>query len=124
MSLKKIFAPRHLLLGFLAVACSAFGADLGRGKPEDVGLSSERLRRIQEVLGAKVKAGEIPGYVGLVARHGKVVYLEANGVQDPNTKQPMARDSIFRIFSMTKPVTSVAAMILVEEGKMKLADPV
>ncbi|MFN0314603.1 MAG: serine hydrolase domain-containing protein, partial [Burkholderiales bacterium] len=116
--------PRNLFLGFLALASTAFGADLGRGKPEDVGLSSQRLGRIQEVLGAKVKAGEIPGYVALVARRGKVVYYEANGVQDPNAKTPMARDSIFRIFSMTKPVTSVAAMMLVEEGKMKLGDPV
>ena len=64
------------------------------------------------------------GYVALVARRGKVVYYEAYGVQNPNTKKAMSRDAIFRIYSMTKPITSVAAMILVEEGKIRLSDPV
>ncbi len=124
MSLKKISLPKYLFLAILAVAFSAFGADLEKARPEDVGLSAKRLNRIEEVLGAKVKAGEIPGYVALVARRGKVVYFEANGVQNPNTGKPMSRDSIFRIYSMTKPITSVAAMILVEEGKIRLSDPV
>lgn len=124
MSLKKNSLSKYFFLAVLAVACSAFGADLEKAKPEDVGLSSQRLNRIEEVLGAKVKAGEIPGYVALVARKGKVVYFEANGVQDPNSKKPMSRDSIFRIYSMTKPITSVAAMMLVEEGKIKLSDPI
>ena len=106
------------------VAFAVLAADLPRAKPESVGLSSERLESIRKVIGAKVDAGEIPGYVALVARHGKVVYFEAYGVQNPNTKKPMSRDAIFRIYSMTKPITSVAAMILVEEGKIKLADPV
>ncbi len=120
--------PLYLLRVLLAVALSAtisvFGADLERAKPEDVGLSSQRLARIDEVLGAKVKAGEIPGYVALVARRGKVVYHVAAGMQDPTTKKPMAPDSIFRIYSMTKPITSVAAMMLVEEGKIRLGDPI
>ncbi len=109
-------------LWFIAVAVLA--ADLPRAKPESVGLSSERLENIRKVLGAKVDAGEIPGYVALVARHGKVVYFDAYGVQNPNTKKAMSRDAIFRIYSMTKPITSVAAMILVEEGKIRLSDPV
>ena len=109
-------------LWFIAVAVIA--ADLPRAKPESVGLSSDRLENIRKVLGAKVDAGEIPGYVALVARHGKVVYFDAYGVQNPNTKKPMSRDAIFRIYSMTKPITSVAAMILVEEGKIRLSDPV
>ena len=124
MSLKKSWVSRYSFLAILVVAFAAFGADLDRAKPEDVGLSSSRLNRIQEVLGAKVKAGEIPGYVALVARRGKVVYFEANGVQNPNTKAAMSRDSIFRIYSMTKPLTSVAALMLVEEGKIKLSDPI
>jgi len=115
---------KYLLLLLLAATFPASGADLEKARPEDVGLSSTRLDRIEEVLGAKVKAGEIPGYVALVARRGKVAYFEANGVQDPNTRKPMSRDSIFRIYSMTKPITSVAAMILVEEGKIRLSDPV
>jgi CubicO group peptidase (beta-lactamase class C family) len=98
---------RYLFLALVAVACSAFGADLQTARPEEVGLSPERLKRIEEVLGAKVKAREIPGYVALVARRGKVAYFEANGLQNPNTKKPMSRDSIFRIYSMTKPITSV-----------------
>src|SRR6476620_5940282 len=97
---------------FVAVAVSLFAvyawaAELPRAQPEAVGLSSERLDRIGKVLRAKVDAGEIPGYVALVARHGKVAYYEAYGQQDPNTKAPMKRDSIFRIYSMTKPLTSV-----------------
>jgi CubicO group peptidase (beta-lactamase class C family) len=105
-------------------ASVSIAADLPRGDPESVGLSSERLGRIKEVFDAKVKAGDFPGYVALVARKGKVVYHEAYGVQNLATKTPMAKDSIFRVYSMTKPIVSVAAMILVEEGKMKLSDPV
>ena len=121
MSLARRFAAAFALW---LIAVAVLAADLPRAKPESVGLSSERLENIRKVLGAKVDAGEIPGYVALVARHGKVVYFEAYGVQNPNTKKPMSRDAIFRIYSMTKPITSVAAMILVEEGKIKLADPV
>ena len=108
----------------LAVTVSALAAELPRAKPEDVGLSSERLGRIATVMNAKVQEGEIPGYVALVARKGKVVYFDAFGTQNPNTGNAMSRDSIFRIYSMTKPITSVAAMILVEEGKIKLSDPI
>jgi CubicO group peptidase (beta-lactamase class C family) len=103
---------------------AAFAADLPRAKPEAVGLSSDRLENIRKVLGARVDAGEFPGYVALVARHGKIAYFEAYGAQNPHTKKPMSRDSIFRIYSMTKPITSVAAMMLVEEGKIKLSDPI
>jgi CubicO group peptidase (beta-lactamase class C family) len=92
-------------------ACAAFAADLPRAKPEAVGLSSDRLEDIRKVLGARVDAGDFPGYVALVARRGKVAYFEAYGAQNPNTRKPMSRDSIFRIYSMTKPITSVAAMI-------------
>jgi CubicO group peptidase (beta-lactamase class C family) len=106
------------------LAISAFAADLPRAKPEDIGLSSERLKRMDEVLGAGVASKEIPGYVALVARRGKVAYFKASGVQDPGTGKPMSTDSIFRIYSMTKPITSTAVMILVEEGKISLSDPI
>src|SRR5262245_65296632 len=92
-----LFAVVLWLAAFVAVA-----ADLPRAKPEEVGLSSARLENIRKVLGAKVDAGEIPGYVALVARRGKVAYFEAYGTQNPDTKAPMQRDSIFRIYSMTK----------------------
>ena len=123
-----MFVRRFRLFTFTLVVAlftvSAFAADLPRAKPESVGLSSSRLEQINTVLRAKVDAGEIPGYVALVARHGKIAFFDSYGAQDPSTKKPMARDSIFRIFSMTKPLTSVAAMMLVEEGKIKLADPI
>lgn len=106
------------------VALVAVAVELPRSKPEAVGLSSDRLENIRKVIGAKVDAGEIPGYVALVARRGKVAYFEAYGMQNPNTKRKMSRDSIFRIYSMTKPVTSVAALMLVEEGRIRLSDPV
>ncbi len=115
---------RFALIIVLTLASLTYGRDLPTTIPEDVGLSSQRLNRIAEIFNAKVREGEIPGYVALVARNGKIAYFKAHGVQNPNTGKPMSRDSIFRIYSMTKPVTSVAAMILVEEGKMKLSDPV
>ncbi len=117
---------RRLTVAFTLwfVAFAVLAADLPRAKAGVGGLSSERLENIRKVLGAQVDAGVIPGYVALVARRGKVVYHEAYGVQNPNTKKAMPRDAIFRIYSMTKPITSVAAMILVEEGKIRLSDPV
>ena len=115
-------AATLLALWFFAVVSIA--ADLPQADPESVGLSSERLANIKKVFDAKVQAGDFPGYVALVARKGKVVYHEAYGVQNLATKTPMAKDSIFRVYSMTKPIVSVAAMVLVEEGKMKLSDPV
>ena len=121
MSHARRFATAFTLWVF---AFAVLAADLPRAKPESVGISSERLENIRKVLGAQVDAGVIPGYVALVARRGKVVYYDAYGVQNPNTKKVMSKDSIFRIYSMTKPITSAAAMILVEEGKMKLSDPV
>ena len=111
-------------LALWLIAFAAAAADLPRATPDAVGLSSERLANIRKVLGAKVDGGEIPGYVALIARRGKVAYFDAYGTQNPNTKKAMALDSIFRIYSMTKPITSVAAMMLVEEGRIKLSDPV
>src|SRR5262244_3516359 len=116
----------RLFVAIVVALCAVqvWAADLPQAKPEAVGLSAERLDRVGKVLRAKVDAGEIPGFVALVARHGKIAYYEAYGQQDPNSKAPMKRDAIFRIYSMTKPLTSVAAMMLVEEGRMKLSDPV
>jgi CubicO group peptidase (beta-lactamase class C family) len=93
-------------------------------KPEDVGLSSPRLRRIAEILDADAHKGLLPGAVALVARRGKVAYFDCVGVQDPDRQTPMRRDTIFRIASMTKPVTAVAALMLMEEGQFALIDPV
>jgi CubicO group peptidase (beta-lactamase class C family) len=92
-------------------------------KPEDVGLSSDRLARLGETIRAGIARGLIPGATALVARRGKVAYFEALGVRDPASGAPMRQDTIFRIYSMTKPIVSVAAMMLVEEGRLMVADP-
>ncbi|HET6605416.1 MAG TPA: serine hydrolase domain-containing protein, partial [Rhodopila sp.] len=88
------------------------------------GLDSTALARLSAALRDRVAAGHIPGAVALVARHGKVAYHEAFGVQDPISGRPMATDSIFRIYSMTKPIVSVATMMLWEEGCFILSDPI
>ena len=108
------------------VAGSAFAQvkDLPRAKPEAVGMSSERLARIKATLAADVEAKKLPGAVVLVARHGKVVLYDTVGRIDPAGSAPMTRDAIFRIYSMSKPITTVTAMTLVEEGKLLLTDPV
>ncbi len=93
-------------------------------KPEDVGLSTERLARINEVVKRHIAAGEISGAVTLVARHGRIAHLEAAGVMDADSKKPMTKDAVFRIASMTKPVTGVAIMMMMEEGKLRITDPV
>jgi CubicO group peptidase (beta-lactamase class C family) len=92
--------------------------------PEQVGMSAQRLARISEALKQEVEQGKLPGAVVMVARKGKIAYTDAIGFQDKETGQRMALDSVFRIYSMTKPLVSVAAMILVEEGKIQLTDPV
>jgi CubicO group peptidase (beta-lactamase class C family) len=92
-------------------------------EPEALGLSSARLRRLSAALQRGVDKGEIPGAVMLVARHGKIAYFEPFGFRDREAAQPMRRDSIFRVASMTKPLASLAAMMLVEEGKLMLALP-
>jgi CubicO group peptidase (beta-lactamase class C family) len=118
---------RILLLAALftiATTVAAFAQSLPAAKPEQVGLSSERLQRLMDVIKADVDKRVIPGAVVLVARHGKVALFETVGVRDPATKVPMTKDTIFRIYSMSKPITSVAAMALWEDGKFNLAEPV
>ncbi len=97
---------------------------LPKAKPEDVGMSSERLARVNDVVKKAIDAGEVAGVVTLVARRGKVVHFEAQGYADIAAKKPMRTDNIFRLASMGKPVTAVAIMMLVEEGKIRLTDPV
>jgi CubicO group peptidase (beta-lactamase class C family) len=106
------------------IAAFALAQPLPTARPQDVGMSSERLARIGTWLQGEIDAKRIPGAVLLVARNGKVAYYEALGQQDPASPRPMGRDSIFRIYSMTKPMVSVAAMMMVEEGKLLLEAPV
>lgn len=121
MKMKATFLAALLCLVTFVVAQAQ---NLPSAKPEQVGLSSARLNKITATIKADVDKGVIPGAVLLVARHGKVVLFEAVGVRNPETKAPMTKDSIFRIYSMSKPITSVAAMMLFEEGKFNLAEPV
>jgi CubicO group peptidase (beta-lactamase class C family) len=108
----------------LCCAISALGQDLPKlSRPEDVGFSSERLARITQFFQAEVDKGAVPGVVLLVARNGKVVYRQAVGYQDREKKIAMKPDAIFRIYSMTKPITTVAVMMLAEEGKIDLLAP-
>ena len=111
------------LYGLLAVSL-AHAQGLPTVRPEQVGLSSERLGQLTAILRANAEKGDIPGATLLVARQGKVAWFETVGVRDPGTRVPMTRDTIFRIYSMTKPITSVAVMMLVEEGKVAIGDPV
>jgi CubicO group peptidase (beta-lactamase class C family) len=92
-------------------------------KPEDVGISRERLAMMSEVLKRDVEAGKLPGAVTLVGRHGRIVHFKAIGSRDPASGAPMELDAIFRIYSMTKPIVSIAVMQLVEEGLLRLSDP-
>ncbi len=102
---------------------------LGQGLPvakraEDAGFSSERLERIRSLMQADVEGKRIPGAVLLIARQGKIVSLMPVGFQNRSAKSPMKADSIFRIASMSKPITSVAIMILAEQGKLDIGAPV
>ncbi len=92
--------------------------------PEEVGFSSQRLKRLSDRIKEGVDKNELPGAVVLIARNGKIVMHESFGFRDKDAKAPMTNDTIFRIASMTKPIVTVAAMMLAEEGKLSLADPV
>ena len=99
-------------------------AELAFAAPAEVGLDAQSLQRLLSVLQADIDSKRLPGAVVLVARRGKVALFESLGQQNPATGSPMARDAIFRIYSMTKPLVSVAAMLLAERGKLLLSDPV
>ncbi len=115
-------AARSVLFAALLVGTLVAAGTTAR--PEDVGLSSERLQRITQMIERRIAAGDLAGAVTIVARRGKVAHLAAQGVMDLDTKQPMTPASMFRIASMTKPVVGVSIMMLVEENKLRLNDPV
>ena len=98
--------------------------DLSKATPESAGVSSERLKRLDAGLQRFVDEGRLAGVTTLLARHGRIVNANAFGKKNLNAPDPLQRDSIFRIYSMTKPITGVAMMMLYEEGKWRLDDPV
>src|SRR5712691_10837369 len=116
------FSRRRLAVVLLAVSLTAAAAVGGR--PEDVGFSSERLQRINETVQRYIEAGQITGAVTMVSRKGRVAHFEAQGLMDLESKTPMRKDAIFRMASMSKPVTGVAILMLMEDGKVRLTDPV
>jgi CubicO group peptidase (beta-lactamase class C family) len=117
MKIMPFAAGAWMLLGSVGYA-----ADLPTAAPGDVGIG--RLDRISQFFKAETAAKRVPGAVVMIARDGKVVYQEAFGVRDPASAAPMQKDSIFRMYSMTKPITGVAVLMLMEEGKIRLTDPV
>lgn len=112
---------------FLAIIVTAVNVSVGSARAQTAAgerpLSLEKLERLTEYFNDQIRDEKIPGAVVLIARHGKPVYLKSFGVQDMVTKTPMSPDTIFAVYSMTKLVTSVAAMMLVDEGKLKPSDP-
>src|SRR5687767_12319711 len=114
------FAP----IGLAVLVCATVtAADLPTATPESVGMSSSRLARLDAALQAEIAARKLPGIVVAVARRGKVVYNKAFGVANLETREPMRPDAIVRLYSMTKPVASVALLTLYEQGKFRLTDP-
>jgi CubicO group peptidase (beta-lactamase class C family) len=113
---------RSILFTLLALPLSA--ASIQTVNPEEIGLSSERLQRVHEAIGRHIDAHDISGAVTVVARKGRLAHLEAQGLMDVDTKKAMSKDTLFWIASMSKPITGVAILMLVEEGKIRLTDPV
>ena len=119
--------PLRLLLATvtaLALPLAAIAGAVPRATPEEVGLSSERLGRITEVVRRHIDAGDVSGAVTLVARRGHIAHFEAQGFLDIESQTPLQTDAIFRLASMSKPITAVAIMMLVEQGEIRLDDPV
>jgi len=113
-----------IVVVLVLVAISLQASELPSVKPENVGFSSERLQKISEFTQHAVDEGQHAGFVTLVARHGKIVHFNAVGRHGMDSDKPMEKNALFRIFSMTKPVTAVAMMMLYEEDKFQMSDPV
>src|SRR5262245_54168152 len=122
-------ALRTILLGavlvamLVPVAVGAQQSPLPTAPPEAGGMSAARLERLSGAFKKEIADKKVPGVVMMIARKGKLVYTSAQGVRDPRGADPMRLDTIFRIYSMTKPMASVATMILVEDGTLQLTDP-
>jgi CubicO group peptidase (beta-lactamase class C family) len=119
---KRRYIPIAILLAVLTrYSCAA---ELPRAKPETVGMSAGKLEKVKSEVQKLVNDSKIAGAITIVARKGRIVHFEAHGMRDIEEKSPIAKDTIMRIYSMSKPITTVAAMILFEQGKLKLDDPV
>jgi CubicO group peptidase (beta-lactamase class C family) len=119
----KMKSTATLALTLLLIALPS-AAQTPRSNPEGVGISGERLKRINELMQRHIDGGSFSGSVTLVARNGRIAHLAAQGLMDIETRKPMAPNALFRIMSMTKPVVGVATLMLIEDGKVRLNDPV
>src|SRR5678815_1661709 len=126
MPITRHSAARYVALVLLActVAVWPMAAATSVVRPEEVGLSADRLQRINELIKRHIDAGTFSGAVTLVARQGRVAHFEAQGLMDIESRKPMQKDAIFRIMSMTKPIVGASIMMMIEEGKVRLTDPV
>jgi CubicO group peptidase (beta-lactamase class C family) len=126
--LQLLKAPRRLVLLVAAVVVVLLAQwpthAASTARPEDVGVSAERLQRVGELVQRHIAAGSFSGAVTLVARNGRIVQHEAYGLMDLESKKPMVKDGIFRLMSMTKPVIGVSILMMMEEGKVRLQDPI
>jgi CubicO group peptidase (beta-lactamase class C family) len=120
----KAFPKWVLVATVVALGSPAYAQNLPMARPQAADMSAERLARIRPALQKEIDEQRMPGAVVMIARKGKLVYSDAIGFQDKVANKPMPKDAIFEIFSMTKALTSIGAMMLVEEGKIQLADPV
>ena len=118
------FSAVILSAAVLFASAAAWAQGMPAAPADSVGMSAQKLARIAETFRKDIDQGKLPGAVFLVARKGRLVYSDSIGLQNKATGKPMPKDAIFRIYSMTKPIVSVAAMMLVEDGTMQLTDPV
>ncbi len=120
----RLSRPTNVLAVAALCLAAAFGQELPTARPDSVGLSPERLERIAGAVQRDIDGKRIAGAVTLVLRHGKIAWLRAQGLADREAGRPMQPDTLFRICSMTKPITSTAVMMLYEEGRFQLEDPI
>lgn len=106
------------------IAAQSMGAALDTARPERTGMSDDRLARITQITQQYVDEGRLAGVITMVARHGKLVHFEAVGQRGADDDRPLSKDALFRIYSMSKPITAVAAMQLYEQGLFQLSDPI
>jgi CubicO group peptidase (beta-lactamase class C family) len=119
-----LLSSGSLVVLLVAVLAWPIAAAAPTARPEEVGFSTERLHRITDLVQRHITAGDVSGAVTLVARNGRVAHLEAQGLMDIESRKPMQKDTIFQIMSMTKPIVGTSIMMMVEEGKVRLTDPV
>ena len=113
-----------LVLAVMLVVAPASAKEMSSTKPERQGFSSERLEKLTQLMNAKVEDGTMVGGMGMIARNGKIIYSQTYGQADREAGKAMTDDAIYRIYSMSKPITGVALMMLYEEGKFRLNDPI